>query len=190
MLFRSYSDVIDTAWYTDAINVMSKAGIVNGYEDGTARPNRAITRAEFAMIASQFLADYVEDPGTTTFTDIQGHWAESAIRKVQSIGWVNGDAGTTNFRPNDKITRAEAAVIFNNMLERTPDAEHLDGAMKVWPDSDPGAWYYAAMQEATNSHYYTGNEETESEEWAEVFEHDWVALKAYWKANAGQSPEE
>ncbi|WP_322174839.1 S-layer homology domain-containing protein [Acutalibacter caecimuris] len=187
---NSYSDVIDTAWYTDAINVMSKAGIVNGYEDGTARPNRAITRAEFAMIASQFLADYVEDPGTTTFTDIQGHWAESAIRKVQSIGWVNGDAGTTNFRPNDKITRAEAAVIFNNMLERTPDAEHLDGAMKVWPDNDPGAWYYAAMQEATNSHYYTGNEETESEEWAEVFEHDWVTLKAYWKANAGQSPEE
>ena len=85
------------------------------------------------------------------FTDISGHWAEDYINRAAAAGWINGYADGT-FRPNAYITRAEAVTLINRMLDRAPDANHLLADMVRWPDNPETAWYYADIQEATNSH--------------------------------------
>ena len=102
--------------------------------------------------------------GTTqTFSDISGHWAEEYIRRVAGLGWIKGfDDGT--FRPDAYITRAQAMTMINRVLNRIPEDESdLLAGMNIWPDCNPGNWFYLAVQEATNSHafqYKTGNYET------------------------------
>ena len=149
---NSYSDVAVDAWYNNAISTMTRAGILGGYEDNTFRPNNSITRAEFAAIAARFDSGAAaEDCG---FTDIAGHWAETEICRAVSLGWLQG-YGDGTFRPDQPITRAEVMTIINRMLDRSPEDEtDLLPDMNVWSDNRPGAWYYLAVQEATNSHTY------------------------------------
>ena len=130
---------------------MAKADVIHGYEDGSFRGDDPITRAEFATIAAYF------DPITYSygdkFSDTAGHWASLYINRAAERGWINGYEDGT-FRPDQNITRAEAVTLVNRVLERKPDAAHLLAGMTSWPDnSDPSVWYYADVQEATNSHY-------------------------------------
>ena len=98
-----------------------------------------------------------------TFSDIKGHWAQSYIERAAELGWIRGFEDGT-FRPNDCITRAQAMTMINCVLNRIPeDASDLLPDMNVWPDCNPGDWFYLAVQEATNSHNYkhkAGNYET------------------------------
>ena len=70
--------------------------------------------------------------------------------------------------------------IINNVLFRTPDKDHLLPDMIVWPDnSNKAAWYYAAVQEATNGHEYERVDNTSPETWTELRPpRDWDALEA------------
>ena len=82
-------------------------------------------------------------------------------------------------RPNNNITRAETCAIVNRVLERRPHDEHLGDVedMRTWPDNQPGAWYYADMQEANNGHYYEwiDIDGSKFEEWTEVDkDYDWT----------------
>lgn len=178
----TFSDVQANAWYTAAIGTDAKAGLVSGYPDGTFRPDNNITRAEFAVIAAQFLSkDYEGEP---LFTDISGHWAEKYINRAAHTGWIHG-SGDKTFRPDDYITRAEVATLVNAMLGRTPDKDHMLDTMKQWPDNPESAWYYAAIQEATNSHLYTREEGAASESWTELQTNpDWAALQQQWAQQA------
>ena len=112
--------------------------------------------------------------------------------KRQEFGLIEGD-GNGMFRPNDPITRAETCTIVNRTLGRKPDAAHLlgYGVMITWPDnSNINAWYYAAMQEATNSHDYTWItvNQAQAENWtAKLTERDWAALERMW-SNANSAP--
>src|SRR5699024_5393172 len=156
-----------------------------GYEDGTVRPNGNITRAEFATIAARFLSDVYG--GTSMFTDITGHWAEDYINRAAAAGWINGYADGT-FRPNAYITRAEAVTLINRMLDRAPDANHLLADMVRWPDNPETAWYYADIQEATNSHDYTRAGTGNYEVWTELLANrDWAALEEIW-SQANDAP--
>ena len=69
------------------------------------------------------------------------------------MGWVTG-YGDGSFRPDQPITRAEAMTLINRVLCRIPQdsSDLLTAQMLTWPDNAPGAWYYLAVQEATNSH--------------------------------------
>ena len=83
------------------------------------------------------------------------------------------------FRPNNKITRAEAMTLVNRVLKRLPEtAEDLHNDMIKWSDnSDTSAWYYLAVQEATNSHYYD-LKENKHEKWSKLREtRDWTELE-------------
>ncbi len=178
----TFSDVQANAWYTAAIGTDAKAGLVSGYPDGTFRPDNNITRAEFAVIAAQFLSKDYE--GESLFTDISGHWAEKYINRAAHTGWIHG-SGDKTFRPDDYITRAEVATLVNAMLGRTPDKDHMLDTMKQWPDNPESAWYYAAIQEATNSHLYTREEGAASESWTELQTNpDWAALQQQWAQQA------
>ena len=177
-----FSDVTAGKWFNNAVSTATNAGKLTGYPDGTFRPNQSITRAEFAAIAVRFLSDEVQGVSGGNFSDTAGHWAADAIGRAAAAGWIAGYPDGT-FRPNAPITRAEAATIINNMLGRAPDKEHLLDDMIVWPDNPETAWYYEAIQEATNSHDYERDELGVTEIWSAIQTvRDWKALEEQWAA--------
>lgn len=121
-----------------------------------------------------------------------GQWYTGFVAAAVERGLITGYPDGT-FRPDAGISRAEACTIVNRTLGRKPHAGHLLpwAEMIIWPDnSDIDAWYYADMQEATNSHDYvmTGPDHSVVEQWtAKLPERDWSALEKAW-ANAYAAP--
>ena len=172
-----YSDVAATSWYNTAVSTLSSMGIITGYPDGTFRPNAAITRAEFAAIAARF--DNDGDKTAAKFSDIATHWARDEISIAYNNGWITGYPDGT-FGPQRDITRAETMTLVNRVLNRQPETEDdLLPNMTVWTDNaNPKAWYYLAVQEATNSHYYKFKTNSKYEQWTALREtRDWKALE-------------
>ena len=186
---NSYSDVKAGDWFNNAVSTLSNAGIIAGYEDGSFRPNGYITRAEFATIAARFFD--VTYSGKDLFPDISGHWAKDYINQAANKGFVNGYEDGT-FKPDRNITRAEAVTLVNRTLDRHPDKSHFTKDMLVWPDNmDQTKWYYADMQEATNSHTYQmkeNSDKTKYENWTKTLPiRNWEALEKAWSnANSSQ----
>lgn len=184
-----YSDVKTGDWFNNAVSTLSNAGIIAGYEDGSFRPNGYITRAEFATIAARFFD--VTYNGKDLFPDISGHWAKDYINQAANKGFVNGYEDGT-FKPDRNITRAEAVTLVNRTLDRHPDKNHFTKDMLVWPDNmDQTKWYYADMQEATNSHTYQmkeNSDKTKYENWTKTLPiRNWEALEKAWSnANSSQ----
>jgi uncharacterized repeat protein (TIGR02543 family) len=167
-----FVDVPENAWYCKAVSTLTALGIIQGRTDTSFAPNEPITRAELATICARF--DTGVTSGDSTFTDTAGHWAEAEIQRAASLGWIEGD-GDGKFRPNDSITRAEAITMINRVLCRIPqDESDLIEDMNTWPDNaNVSAWYYLAIQEATNSHDYEHKGEIH-ETWTEMQEDpDW-----------------
>ncbi len=149
---NTYTDVADDYWANTAISTMTGLGIVQGRSTTTFDPKAPITRAQFAAICARF--DTGKSNGEQTFSDIQGHWAEKYIERAAELGWIKGFEDGT-FRPDTYITRAQAMTMINRVLNRIPEDESdLLPGMNVWPDCNPGDWFYLAIQEATNSHDY------------------------------------
>lgn len=151
---NTYSDVAYGKWYNNPISTMSALGIITGYPDGTFKPNKPITRAEFAAIAARF--DETQSGKSATFSDVIGHWAAKEIGIAYANEWIKGYPDGT-FKPDQNITRAEAMTLINRVLERKPESPaDLLTNMNKWTDNmDTSKWYYLDVQEATNSHAYT-----------------------------------
>ena len=151
---NTYSDVAYGKWYNNPISTMSALGIITGYPDGTFKPNKPITRAEFAAIAARF--DETQSGKSATFSDVIGHWAAKEIGIAYYNDWIKGYPDGT-FKPDQNITRAEAMTLINRVLERKPESPaDLLTNMNKWTDNmDTSKWYYLDVQEATNSHAYT-----------------------------------
>ena len=152
-----YGDVASNAWYADAVATLSRMGILKGYEDGTFKPDAAVTRAEFATIASRF--DKLAT-GTKTFKDVPAsHWAYAAISSAAEKGWVSGYEDGT-FRPDRAITRAEVAKLTNAVLNRSCDKNYVDtnkASIKNFTDLPTSFWGYYEIMEAANAHDYNNN---------------------------------
>lgn len=178
-----YYDVESAAWYNNAVSTLTNAGILNGRPGNLFAPMESITRAEFAAIAARFFETEMEIE-QDYFSDIAGHWANYEINLAYILGLVEGYPDGS-FRPDQPITRAEAMTLMNRVLERKPDKDHLLADMICWPDNmDPDAWYYADVQEATNSHAYVMAENCDDETyeiWTGLLEvRDWAALEKEW----------
>ena len=177
---NNFPDVSASKWYNNAISTLANGGMLNGYPDGTFRPEATITRAEFAVMAIRWYFDGDPDnlPPATMFSDVSGHWAEGYIAYAAGLGFVQGYEDGT-FRPDEPITRAEVATLMNNSLNRHVESEEdlLEG-MKTWVDNQPGTWYYFAVQEATNSHFYDRKDDVDEENpWASIVYEVWTALR-------------
>ena len=183
---NNYSDCNSDLWCNNAISTLSNMGIIDGYSDGTFRPYGKITRAQFAKIAVGFFE--------TTTQEYQGYysdipenaWFTNYVEAASRVGLIQGFADGT-FRPNVNITRAQACVIVNRALDRKPATERLLPTAKMinWPDCTPSDWYYADMQEATNSHDYrwlaSGGDAKAMEKWtAKLPQRDWAAFEHAW----------
>lgn len=169
-----FNDVFTDDWFNVAVSTMYDMDIVYGRDNNNFDPNAYITRAEFAAIAARF--DSEGYSGENLFTDIDGHWAANQINRAAEKGWISGYPDGT-FGPDRYITRAEAVTMINRVLNRMPkDKDALHEDMKVFVDNaDTNAWYYLAIQEATNSHEYKKDKDGVYETWTDVLPaRDWA----------------
>lgn len=160
-----YWDVADDAWYNEYVSYLANLGVIEGYEDGTFRPEEAITRQEFATMLAQL--GEVLPAGEMPFTDVSAEeqWGIDYIYTTYANGWVEGYEDGT-FRPDNWITRAEAVKMVNGYLKRVVDASTFEGVeYHDWYDVDKSHWAYYEILEASNDHTCT---EDTPEKWLEV----------------------
>ena len=165
------------------LNTTDHFAYIVGYGNGEVRPQNNITRAEVATIFFRLLTDDVRDENltkTNRYSDVAAtSWYNTAVSTLRSMGIITGYPDGT-FGPQRDITRAETMTLVNRVLNRQPETEDdLLPNMTVWTgNANPKAWYYLAVQEATNSHYYKFKTNSKYEKWTELREtRDWTQLE-------------
>lgn len=168
---------------TLGLNTTDHFVYIVGYGNGKVRPQNNITRAEVATIFFRLLTDDVRDKNltkTNRYSDVAAtSWYNTAVSTLSSMGIITGYPDGT-FGPQRDITRAETMTLVNRVLNRQPETEDdLLPNMTVWTgNANPKAWYYLAVQEATNSHYYKFKTNSKYEKWSELREtRDWTLLE-------------
>ena len=183
---NDFSDVSADKWYNNAVSTLSNMGVIGGYADGTFRPDAPISRAEFAKIAVSF----TQNNGSATynyFTDVKTtDWFAPYVTAAKDAGLIEGYSDGS-FKPESKITRAEACAIVNRTLGRKPSKAHMKISDRIdWPDVQTTDWFYEAIMEATNSHTCTMGDRVET--WTgKLPQRDWATLETGWaKAYTGR----
>lgn len=148
----SFKDA-NNAWYSDEINYAVAKGFIKGYSDGTFKPNQAITRAEFAQMISAFVKNGY--PGTGSFKDVKGHWASDAISALYGNKNIKGYSDGT-FKPDQKLTRAEAVTILNSVFGRNTKSNSFanvsEAGLRRFSDVSKSHWAYYEILDASNGH--------------------------------------
>lgn len=122
-----FSDVPAWAWYYGPVETAAKLGLVNGYEDGTFKPDARISRQEMAAMivramnltkTAPTMAQAEVDQTLAAFvdSDMIGAWARESIAKAVKTGIVQGRTITT-FQPRSDATRAEGVVMLKRLLK-------------------------------------------------------------------------
>ena len=147
-----FSDANDD-WYSKAINYVVAKNLISGYPNGTFKPNESITRAEFAQMISGYVKN--EKKTSSDFQDVKDHWAKDAIDKLYGNKNVNGYPDGS-FKPNAKITRAEAVTILNSVFNRNTNKNSLNNvntsSLNKFSDVNEGFWAYYNILDAANTH--------------------------------------
>ncbi len=131
-----FSDIDSDDWFYNNVMDAANNGYVTGYPDGTFQPKKATTRAEFAsMIASAM--GYEADPDAASmFPDVPDtYWGKAAINFCAQNGIINGYKEDGTFRPDQPITRQEAASILRNAFKLTESSSETfpdDSAISGW----------------------------------------------------------
>ncbi len=125
-----YSDVKNSEVYSEAVNVLSGLGVVNGYPDGTFKPEKVVTRAEMATMLVNCLGIPVSGSASTPFSDVPStHWASGYINYAASVGFIAGYPSGV-FKPEQQVTHNEALTMIVASLGYSADS--LPG---TWPGS-------------------------------------------------------
>ena len=181
---NNFSDVSADKWYNNAVSTLCHMGVLGGYSDGTFRPNAPITRAEFAKIAVSF-AQANGSAVYSYFTDVKTtDWFAPYVTAAKDSSLIEGYSDGS-FKPENRITRAEACAIVNRVLGRKPSKSHMKISGRIdWPDCTTADWFYEAIMEATNSHTYQMGKRVET--WNDKLpQRDWAALEKIWsRANS------
>ncbi|MGD9569978.1 MAG: S-layer homology domain-containing protein [Sedimentibacter sp.] len=119
----SFTDVIDTEWYYEQVLIAQNAGYLDGYPDGTFKPNNNITREEFCKIIDA-IVDLIELPGANKPVDEVSTWATEYVNKVLSNKIMLLDE-SNNFRAKDFATRAEVSDALAKFL--VPESQEVAG---------------------------------------------------------------
>ena len=176
---NNFSDVSADKWYNNAVSTLCHMGVLGGYSDGTFRPNAPITRAEFAKIAVSF-SQANGSAVYSYFTNVKTtDWFAPYVTAAKDSGLIEGYSDGS-FKPENRITRAEACAIVNRVLGRKPSKNHMKISGRIdWPDCTTADWFYEAIMEATNSHTYQMGKRVET--WNDKLpQRDWAALENNW----------
>ena len=126
----AFTDSADIS-QTEAVDMLTALGVIDGYEDGSFRPDDTVTRAEAAKMiytvrtGRSDASAYNDD--ATSFTDITSHWARGYIKYCQSMGIIAGKS-TTSFDPDATVTTQEAAKMLLVTLGYNAERAGLEGA--------------------------------------------------------------
>ncbi len=131
----SFADVTKDMWMFEYVSELSKKGVVSGYEDGSFRPEKTITREEFVKLICE-AAQIKNENAKFDFDDIEtSRWSYKYIAAAVNAGIVNGISKNT-FAPVENITRQDAAVIISRVL-----GEKEAKASKTFADADSVSAY-------------------------------------------------
>lgn len=138
-------------WAEPTITEWQKKGLIQGYEDGSFKPNSSITRAEFIVLTNN--AKGFTEEAKISFLDVKdGDWFYSAVAKAVAANYVKGYEDGT-FHPNQTITRAEAAVILANITGLDANAA---GADSFTDAAQIPAWAKGSIGAAAAAGYMSG----------------------------------
>ena len=147
----AFSDVPSDSWYAPAVSAIAGLGLLEGYQDGTFRPDQPITRGEAAQALSHLLP---AGGAGKEFRDVPpGHPHYAAISSAGGYGLFQGGP-EGNFSPDSSLVRAEAAVVFNKLLDRVPDPSAAPQRLRCFPDVPTTHWAYGQVMEAVTTHGY------------------------------------
>ncbi|WP_010270216.1 cadherin-like beta sandwich domain-containing protein [Paenibacillus senegalensis] len=142
---RLFSDTTGH-WAFESINFLTSHGVIQGYEDGTFRPNQTITRAEFITLLVAMLG-LEKSPAYSSFNDVDlQHWYYEAVITGADNRLIEG-YDTGEFRPNANISREEVAVILERMLRQqigvntSLSASEEQIALSPFADVDQISWW-------------------------------------------------
>ncbi len=159
----SYTDIGDS-WYTEAVRIVSQAGVFQGYSDGTFKPEGKITRAEWVATLRRF-----QDLKKVSGNDMglsMGHWATEEIEAAYQAGWLGVyQDGIAKFDADKPITRQEVAYVSNKAFDRVLDKAYLKrnvNNMIHYKDINPSMPLYEDILCASNTlltdgRYYKAN---------------------------------
>ncbi len=161
-----FNDVSADRWSANAIEFMASKKVVNGYEDGSFKPENNLTRGEFAAMIARF-ANLTDTAASRTFSDVDSsYWGFKNIMALNKAGYINGYEDGT-FRPEANVTRAEVMTVINKIIGRSADASYVNSLdNNKFSDLDKNAWYYVDVMEATTDHNYTLNKSGVETEWS------------------------
>ncbi|MFD0679585.1 MULTISPECIES: S-layer homology domain-containing protein [unclassified Paenibacillus] len=175
------------AWAEQEINGLVNEGIIQGFEDGTFQPDRAVTRAETAVWLAR-LTGNAKDNKNSIFPDVSDQWFAPDVNQAASLGIIIGYADG-NFHPNDDVNRFEIAVMLNRMLKLADpnDQSFTDkGLIPEWASPAVSALHKAGVIQGYNDGAFHGDRKLTRAE-AAVLVHRvwkrWSDAKAEQKSN-------
>lgn len=144
-------------WAAGALQTLASRGWIQGYGDGTVRPDRPASRAEIVSILVKAFGLETAQGNKNTFIDMDGHWAASAVEAAYAQGWIKGMSSST-FDPETGLTREQAIVILVNALAIGKDGNDLAGpSLSKFRDGDQASvWAIHALEQAVTSGWTIG----------------------------------
>lgn len=149
-----FSDVKEGTAYYGPITELAKAGVVNGYNDGTFKIRGKVKRAEAAQIIAA-IRGLDLNASKAPFTDVkQDAWYAKAVNAAFEAGAISGENG--KFKPDGKLTRAE----FAQMVMAAYDIEPVKNAVHPFTDVKKDAWYESAIATLSSLDLISGKSNT------------------------------
>lgn len=148
---NKFNDISNDYWAKNEVNYLASKGLLNGYEDGTFRPENPITRAEVATILVRSNGD-IKQKFKKIFPDIDdSHWANKYIEKATELGYMLGYEDGS-FKPDQVITRGETVVTLNRIYRNPCDLKETNNSKILFTDLDKNNWAYNDIVKAILSH--------------------------------------
>ena len=127
-----FSDIPSNAWYKDFVSKLISLDIIGGYSDGTFKPNKTVSRAEFAKMICIAIGWTLENPTKSSFKDVsKASWAWKYIETAKMHSIINGYNDGT-FKPDSSITRAEIAAIIAKAKKLAKGSSKLKDINNCW----------------------------------------------------------
>ena len=152
---EGFSDVHESDWFFNEVTAAVNNGWIQGDGNGHFMPYGSMTRVQFATIIARMGGDFdPTDSEGCPFPDVEGAEAQAAAKYVAEKGIMQGDGD--GFRPNDTITRQEAAIVLCKYKGIAPE----DGATTYGDDATIADWAKGYVKAATTANIFEGNGDT------------------------------
>ncbi|AET58933.1 hypothetical protein HPL003_10870 [Paenibacillus terrae HPL-003] len=142
-------------WAAKSLQSLAAKGWIQGYQDGNMRPERAVSRAEFVAILTRALGTTGDERVSTSFADMKGHWAASAVDAAHRQGWIEGLNAQT-FGPDESLTREQAMVILSHAMADKASATSTVTLQSYKDEQQIASWASTAFKAAVSSEWISG----------------------------------